>query len=591
MKQLLLTLIGKVPLDKNLKRLLGYLPPYKGKLITAVIFMAAAGGTASIIATGVGALTDLGFYQKQAWVVLAAPVGLIFIAAMNGFFIFMSSYLLAKVSQSVLVDIRTEIFNALLHWPAMAYQNNPTGVVSSKFVNEANTALSSAAQSCILVIRNIMQVLSLLCVLVYFNWQLTIVTLMISPLIVFVLKQISRRMRDVVTKSQQSIATMLCRVQETYEAQRIVKIFNTYEYETRRFEQVNMTIRKICLNMMKFSSLGTPLTQLITMIGVAVVVSVALWEAQQGMLTTGEFITFLSAMLMIMPPLRQLSSLNATFVGMSMAALSIFSTIDEPREEDKGTVSAERVRGSLEFDHVSLKYPGQKIPAVNDFCLSIAPGEHVALVGVSGSGKSSVVNMVPRFWKPTSGKILLDGINYEDYTLTSLRNQISIVSQDVVIFDDTIRENIRYGSPEATDEAIWKAVEASALKTFIESLPQGLDTRAGEAGSRLSGGQKQRISIARALLKDAPILILDEATSALDSESESVIKEALRNLTKGRTTITVAHRLSTIEDADKIVVMAHGDIKEMGTHKELIAKDGIYANLCRLQGKGMLIAG
>lgn len=578
----LLNLLTK-KMDPNLRRLLSYLPQYKGKFIASMIFMALSGSSSSLIATFLGKLTDIGFYEKATWMVVGAPICLVFIAALNGFCVFMSSYLLAKVSQSILVTLRTQLFTNILYWPAYTYQRNPTGVVASKFVNEANVALSGAAKSIIVLVRDSVQVVGLMGILIYYNWQLTLVTLVISPVIAFVLRKISQSMKSIVASSQQSIGTMLVRVQETYEAQRVVKVYNNYSREISRFEEVNNSIKKITLQMMKMSSMGSPITQLITMVGVAIVVAVALFEAQHGILTMGEFITFLSAMLLMMQPLKQLTNLNATFVGIAVAAQSIFYTMDEALENDNGSKTVDRVQGNLVFENVYLKYPESNEFALKNFNLNVKAGESIALVGQSGSGKSSLVNLLPRFWEPTEGRILLDGDDYRELTLESLRNQIAVVSQDVVMFDDTIRANIAYGVPNATDEEIYKVIEAAALTEFIQSLPQGLDTPIGEAGNRLSGGQKQRISIARALLKNSPILILDEATSALDSESEHHIKVALEHLMKGRTCFTVAHRLSTIETADRIIVMSKGEIQEEGTHAELLAKDGVYANLVKLQ--------
>ena len=372
-------------------------------------------------------------------------------------------------------------------------------------------------------------------------------------------------------------------MQESYKAERLVKISDTYDFEMDRFRPINQKIRQTELKRQVMQGLGTPVTQVITMSGVAVVVAYALFEAQAGRLTIGEFITFLSAMMLLMPPLQHLAGLNATFASISVAAKSIFDTMDEAVEDDKGTVVLKDVKGAIEFKEVHLTYPGTTKEAIKGVTLSVQPGEHVALVGFSGSGKSSMVNLVPRFWRATSGAVTVDGVNVEDCTLASLRDHIAVVSQNVILFDATIRENIVYGLLHVTDEAIKKAVESAALTDVIAALPQGLDTPVGEAGSLLSGGQKQRISIARALLKDAPILILDEATSALDSESENQIKEALETLMKGRTCLTVAHRLSAIDRADRIVVMQDGVIVEEGTPAVLLAKGGVYARMVRLQ--------
>ena len=384
--------------------------------------------------------------------------------------------------------------------------------------------------------------------------------------------------------SQQNVATLLSRVKESYEAHMVIKITNAYDLETRRFADINQEVKKLVLRMTKVSSIGTPATQLIGMLGVAVVLAVALIQVQHNLMTMGDFVTFLTAMLLILPPLRRITGLNATFIGMAVAAQSIFATLDEAEEEDQGKTVLENVKGQVTFDHVTMRYPNSHRDAVHDFSLTVNPGESVALVGASGSGKTTLINLLPRFWNPTGGRILIDGIDTQTVTLASLRHQIAIVSQDVMIFDGTIRDNIVYGTPDASDEAVAAAVKAAALASFIDSLPQRLDTPVGEGGSRLSGGQKQRLSIARALLKNAPLLILDEATSALDAESEQAIKESLARLMKGRTTFIVAHRLSTVESADKIVAMAAGVIQETGTHAELIRRDGVYAKLCALQG-------
>lgn len=574
-------LIAKI--DPDLRRLFGYLPPYKGKILSSVLFLACAGASSSLIAVLLGKLTDLGFYSKQSWVVVAIPFALVMVAAVNGFCMFMSGYLLAKVSQGVLVTVREQLFRAMLRWPAKAYQTFKTGQVTSKFINEANGAMGGAASSCVMLIRDTVQIVALIGILIYYSWQLTIVTILTAPLIVIILRVIAKKMRSAVDKSQKMIAAILSRVGEAYEAQRLVKVYNSYDHEFTRFTEVNSTIRRVALNISRISLIGTPLTQMVSMLGVACVVAFALMQAQRGGLTMGEFVTFISAMLLILPPLRHLSGLNAAFTSMATAAHSVFTMMDEPAEKETGTKTFTRVKGAVEFRHVSLRYPGTDTEAVRDFSLQVKPGEAIALVGTSGSGKSSIINMIPRFWNPTSGEILIDGENYQDFTLASLRNQIALVSQEVFLFDGTIGQNIAYGIAAVTPEKIQAAVEAAALTDFIDTLPKGLDTPVGEAGSMLSGGQKQRISIARALLKDAPILILDEATSALDSESEHHIKLALARLMKGRTSFTVAHRLSTIDKADRIVVMEKGVIREMGNQDELLALNGIYANLYRLQ--------
>lgn len=571
-------------LDPNLRRLASYLPKYRWLVGGAIACMVIAAASSSLVASLLGKLTDLGFYNKQAWIVVAAPIALIAVSLLHGGSMFLSNYLLSRASQFLLQELRQQLFAKILRWPATAYQNNSTGLIASKFVNEANVALSKAAKSAVILVRDSLQIVGLSVMLVWHNVSLTVVTLLIAPLIVWLLRTISQKLKNVMASSQQNIATLLSRVQESYEAHTVVKITNAYDIEMNRFAGINDEVRKLVLRMTKIGSVGTPATQLIGMLGVAVVLAVALVQVQHGLMTMGDFVTFLTAMLLILPPLRRITSLNATVVMMTVAAQSIFATLDEPEEKDAGTAELKNVKGEVVFDHVTMRYPNTDHDAVHDFNLTVRPGESMALVGASGSGKTTLVNLLPRFWNPTGGRILIDGVNTQDVTLTSLRRNIAVVSQDVILFDGTIRDNIIYGTPNATDEDIAQAVEAAALKDFIDSLPDGLNTPVGEGGSRLSGGQKQRVSIARALLKNAPILILDEATSALDAQSEQAVKIALAHLMKDRTTFIVAHRLSTVENADKIVAMADGVIQEVGTHAELIRKEGLYARLCALQG-------
>lgn len=569
--------------DPALTRLFRYALPYKWQLVMASIWIVGAASMSSLTATLLGKLTDLGFYEKESWVIAAAPATLIGVTLLYAVSTVMSTYLLTKISQSILVTLRTELFARILHWPFANYQSHSTGLVCSKFVNEANIALGGAVSAAIILVRDSLQIIALFAVLFWQNWQLTLVALVVGPVGALIMRAISQRTKRIVKASQAAIAGILSRVQESYKAERLVKISDTYDFEMDRFRTINQKIRRTELKRQIMQGLGTPVTQVITMSGVAVVVAYALFEAQAGRLTIGEFITFLSAMMLLMPPLQHLAGLNATFASISVAAKSIFDTMDEAVEDDKGTVELKDVKGAIEFKDVHLTYPGTTREAIKGVTLSVRPGEHVALVGLSGSGKSSMVNLVPRFWSVTSGAVTVDGVNVEDCTLTSLRNHIAVVSQNVILFDTTIRENIAYGMPEVSEAAIEKAVEAAALPEVVAALPKGLDTPVGEAGGLLSGGQKQRISIARALLKDAPILILDEATSALDSESENQIKEALETLMKGRTCLTVAHRLSTIDCADRIVVMQDGVIVEEGAPAELMKINGIYARMVKLQ--------
>lgn len=529
-----------------------------------------------------GKITDAGSYADGTKIIYLAPIGLILIAILHGGSMFMSNYILSKVSQSMLFTLRKEVFHNLLRWPSTNYLNSSAGAISSKFVFEANSLLSGATKSLIIFVRDSCQVFALLFVLLWTNWQLALISFVIAPATLWLLKYIATRMKTIMSSCQSSFGTIMVRVKEVYEGNTLIKMSNSYSKEYENFKEINEAIKKLMIRMVRTTSLGTPITQFICMVGVSLVLAMAMYQTHSGQLTLGQFITFLTALLLLVPPLKNLAGVNSGFVMMTVASESIFSTLDQPLEKETGKIDLTNCQGKFSFEHVSLRYPRSSLNALNDISLTVNPGEKIALVGSSGSGKSSLINLIPRFWSPTKGKIFLDGHNLQDLTLDSLRKNISIVSQDVFLFDDSIRNNIAYGK-NVSDEELRQAIEASSLTTLIESLPEGVDTQVGEKGKLLSGGQKQRISIARAFIMNRPILILDEATSALDSESEEVIKDSLQTLMGNKTTFIVSHKLSSIQNADKIFVLSKGHIVEAGTHEELLNRNGEYSKLCKLQ--------
>lgn len=546
--------------------------------------MVAGGGASSLIALILGKLTDMGFYQKDSIVAYLAPLALIGISILHGGSQYLSSFLLVRVSQGILLEVRTLMFSRMVRWSDELFMKHRCAEIQAKFINEASTALVQAAKVMTTMIRDSIQIVCLIAVLIYHNWMLTLITFVVAPLLALVLRWVNKRIKSLTRQTQNTFGKLIGSIQETYQGERVVKIYDGYEFETQRFRRINEHLKDLLLRAQRVSAAATPLTQLIAMSGVSVVVVFALSQAQRGVLTIGEFTTFLSALLLLMPPIRHLSTLNGSTAAMTAAAESLFRMIDQEPEKDPGTKVLNGYKGAVRFDHVGFAYPGKEKPAVSNFSLDVKPGEMIALVGSSGSGKSTLINLIPRFWAPTEGEIYFDGVAQSELTLESLRRQIALVSQEVVIFDDTIAANIAYGCQDKVTQAdIERAAEAAALSDFIKGLPEGFNTQVGANGSQLSGGQRQRISIARAFLKNAPIILLDEATSALDTESERHIQKSLDSLLTGRTAFVVAHRLSTIVNADRIVVMKDGQIVEVGTHDELIEKKGLYEHLYSIQ--------
>jgi subfamily B ATP-binding cassette protein MsbA len=428
-------------------------------------------------------------------------------------------------------------------------------------------------------VRDVLVVIGLLGSLLWLNWMLTLVAIVVVPLTAVIVRTTSRRLRQLNRENQRVTAEMTQVVEEAARGHQVIRVFSGENYENRRFYLRSEALRGFSQRMTVAFAATTPVTQIATSLALSVVVVLAL----RADMTVGEFTQFVTLMLMLLTPLKALAEVNGPMQRGIAAAETVFELIDAPAEHDPGTRTLGRAQGHVRFEHVKFRYPNAQSLALDDVSLDVKPGQTVALVGMSGGGKSTFVNLVTRFYEPEAGRILLDGIPYQDIQMASLRAQLALVSQNVVLFDDTLRANIAYGVEHVDEARLQAAIRAAHLDDVVARLPEGVDTMIGENGMRLSGGQRQRVAIARAIYKDAPILILDEATSALDNESERAVQAALDTLMAGRTTFVIAHRLSTIEGADLIVVMEHGRIVEQGTHDDLLARGGMYANLYRLQ--------
>jgi subfamily B ATP-binding cassette protein MsbA len=568
------------------RRLWPYIKPLMWVVVGAIVAMAVSAGTDAAIPALLKPLLDKGFgahaSDNAKWFVPVAVIGL---ALIRGVSQYASGYLLAYVSNKILLELRLKMFDRMIHTSVAFFQRETASTVINAIVFEVNQILNVLLSVMVTLVRDSLTVVFLLGYLFYLNWRLTLIVAVLLPGIGWLVGKINRRLRRLNREHQLLTNELSYIVEETVGGYKVVKVHNGEQYETDRFTAMSKRLRGYAMRMTVSGGLAQPLTQFLASIALAVVITIAVVQSSSDQTTVGGFVAFVTSMLLIISPLKHLMDVNQPLQRGMTACELIFGLIDEPSEPEGGGKPLDRARGEVEFRDVSFTYGSNAVHnrhTLDHVSFKVAPGEMVALAGPSGSGKTTLVNLLPRFFDPTGGEILVDGVALPEYSLHALRSQIAMVSQDVVLFNDTVANNVAYGQTADPDK-VKAALRAANLWDTVEAMPNGIDTLVGDNGMMLSGGQRQRLAIARAIYKDAPILILDEATSALDSESERHVQAALETLMKGRTTLVIAHRLSTIERADRILVMEAGHIVERGSHRELLAQGGLYAHLHRIQ--------
>lgn len=566
------------------RRLIGYALKYWQYMLLAVGGLIISAVTQPLFSWILGPLLDKAILQHDAQVIRWLPWGIIGIFLVRGIAMYVAGYYIGLVGRMVTKTLRDQVFSHMLHMPVRFFESTPAGKLLAYVIYYIDQVSNASIRGVTALVQDSFTILGLLALMFYQSWQLTLGMLVIVPFIASLIVWITRRMRRLSHKVQNSIGDVTQIANEMVRGYKVVRIFNGETYEEQRFSAANEKNINLHMKRMILELISAPLVQFLVAIALAAMVYLATRASTLQTLSPGTFMSFIMSLIMMLTPIRNLTQLNTQLQNAIAAGEGIFALLDSPTEQDQGKQVLTHCRGDIAFKHVSFIYPETQKKVLQDITFHVKPGEKIALVGKSGSGKTTLVNLLPRFHDVTAGTILLDGIPLTDIRLDNLRRQIAYVGQDVVLFNDTIRNNIAYGDMQQIAEAhIMAAAKAANALEFIEKLPQGMDTVIGDNGVMLSGGQRQRLSIARAILSNAPILILDEATSALDTESERYIQAALDHLLTNRTTFIIAHRLSTIENADRILVMQEGEIIESGQHHKLLALNGQYARLHAMQ--------
>jgi len=566
------------------RRLLSYLKPYRLGFVAAIIGMIGYSAVDAAFIWSLQPFIDRGIQEKDTDFLKWAPLIVILMFVLRGIFHFTATYCISWVGNQIVKDMRQQLFGHMMRLPVSFHDKHSTGELISKITYDAEQIKQSLTKSLIVLVRDGALVIYLIAVMFWYSWQLSLIFFLIAPVIALIVSVVSKRFRQLSHKIQHAMGGVTTASEQMLNGHKVILSFGGQKIEDERFAEVNNQTRLQGVKMDSTSAISSGVIQLIASFALAFVVFMASQPEMLDTLTAGIFSAIVTSMVMLLKPLKQLTTVNSEFQRGLAAAASIFKVLDEAAERETGTIELTQAAGNIEFNQVSFNYPGHSQQVLNDISFNVPAGQTVALVGRSGSGKTTISSLLPRFYEVEQGQILLDGQNIQNYTRASLRQQIAVVSQHVMLFNDTIANNICYGMAEPVSrEQLLDVAEKAHVMEFANKMPEGLDTQIGENGVSLSGGQRQRIAIARALLRQAPVLILDEATSALDTESERKIQAALDVLLKGRTSIVIAHRLSTIENADSIIVMDQGHILEQGTHAELLARNGAYASLHKLQ--------
>jgi subfamily B ATP-binding cassette protein MsbA len=566
------------------RRLLGYLKHYRLGFLVAILGMIGYASVDVFFLSQFDQFIDRGITERDMSYLAMAPFVVILLFILRGIFHFVATYCLNWSGTHIVKDLRQQLFEKMLALPVSYHDKHSTGELISRITYDAEQIKQASSKALVVLIHEGAFVIGLLALMFYNSWQLSAIFLVIAPVIAVIVSHVSRRFRKISNNMQGAMGQVTSSAEQMLNGHKVILSFGGKTLEANKFSEVNNSNRRLDVKLEATRALSVSVIQIIASFALAFVIYLASFPEMLDALTPGMFTEIITSMMLLLKPLKQLTTVNSDFQKGMAAAATVFSVLDETPEQDTGTVELERVAGNIEFRHLTFSYPGHEKQVLKDINFIVKAGQTVALVGRSGSGKTTISSLLPRFYEVEQGEILLDGVNTKECTLDSLRRQIAVVSQHVVLFNDTIANNIAYGfQGELTKERLLEVAEKSHVMEFAGQMPKGLDTEIGENGVTLSGGQRQRIAIARALLRQSPVLVLDEATSALDTESERKIQAALDELLKNRTNLVIAHRLSTIENADLILVMDQGAIVERGNHHELLAQNGYYASLYKMQ--------